>query len=66
MIGNQGMNSDDQTIRIGDVQTTTFLSGICGTNTGMSNALTLLVDSNGQLDTASFSRRYKEDIHDLS
>jgi len=43
-----------------------FLSGVNGTTTGQNNAVSLLIDSNGQIGTVSSSRRYKEDIHDMA
>ncbi len=67
MIGNRGVAADGATIRIGDplLQTKTFIAGIRGATTGQNNAVTVVIDSNGQLGTASSSIRYKEDIHDL-
>jgi hypothetical protein len=34
--------------------------------TGQNNAIPVLIDSNGQLGTASSSRRFKEDIQDMA
>ena len=65
MIGNQGTSSDDHAIRVGDVQTSTFIAGIRGATTGQSNAVTVVIDSNGQLGTVNSSRRFKEDIQDM-
>ena len=62
MIGNQGLAADDHTIRIGDVQTQTFIAGISGENV---SGVPVLVSSSGQLGIASSSRRYKEDIQDM-
>jgi hypothetical protein len=62
MIGNQGAGNDDHIIRIGDVQTQTFIAGISGINV---NGVPVLVSSSGQLGIASSSRRYKEDIQDM-
>ena len=62
MIGNQGLAADDHIIRIGDVQTQTFIAGISGVNI---SGVPVLVSSSGQLGIASSSRRYKEDIQDM-
>src|SRR5580658_6754827 len=63
MIGNLGTSSDDHTIRIGDVQTSTYIAGISGA--GVSSGTAVFVNSNGQLGVAPSSRRYKEDIEDM-
>jgi len=63
MIGNQGTSSDDLTIRIGDVQTSTYIAGISGVN--VSGGAAVVVNANGQLGVASSSRRYKEDIQEM-
>ncbi len=62
-IGNLGASGDIGVIRIGDrfLQTTTFIAGISGVQTGGA-AVPVLVDTNGQLGTVSSSRRYKYDI----
>jgi hypothetical protein len=41
------------------------VAGIYNALTGVNNAVPVLTDSNGQLGTASSSRRYKEDIQDM-
>lgn len=65
-IGNQGVAAEGNTIRIGDSnQTRTFISGIRSVTTGSQNAIAVLIDSNGQLGTASSSRRFKKDIRDM-
>ncbi len=63
-IGNSGAAADSATIRIGraGAQTSAFIAGIRGVTTGSANAIAVLIDSNGQLGTASSSRRYKFDI----
>jgi Chaperone of endosialidase len=61
-IGNNGQFSDTRTIRIGEVQTKTFIAGIRGVTTGMANAIPVLIDSLGQLGTMSSSRRFKHEI----
>ena len=75
-IGNEGTASDSGTIRIGCTsttgcvygippQTSAFIAGIYGVTTSASNAVPVLIDSNGNLGTISSSRRYKEDIQDM-
>jgi hypothetical protein len=64
-IGNQGVAAEGNTIRIGDGnQVRTFISGIRGVTTAFA-AIPVLIDSNGQLGTASSSRRFKDDITDM-
>ena len=65
-IGNIGTSTDSNTIRIGTVgnQTAFFAAGIRGATAG-AGALTVLIDSNGRMGTASSSRRFKEDIQDM-
>jgi hypothetical protein len=61
-----GAAAESATTRIGSTaQTRTFVSGIRGATTGLNNALTVVVDSAGQLGTVSSSRRTKFDIADL-
>jgi hypothetical protein len=62
MLGNQGTSSDDHVIRIGDVQTQTFIAGISGVNV---SGVPVVVSSTGQLGIAQSSRRFKEDIQDM-
>jgi hypothetical protein len=66
-IGNPGSSGDSETIRIGYVedQTRTFIAGIRGVTTGVADAVPVLIDSNGQLGTASSSRRFKEEIKSM-
>jgi hypothetical protein len=64
-IGNGGVSGETHTIRVGVYQTRAFVAGIRGVTTGLSDAVSVLIDSNGQLGTTSSSRRYKEDIHDM-
>lgn len=58
-IGNAGDFFDNATIRIGDVQTATFIAGISGTAVVGD---TVVVDANGQLGTATSSVRFKKEI----
>jgi len=62
-IGNNGDGNESGTIRIGDAdQTRTFIAGI----TGVTDGVSVLIDSAGQLGTVSSSRRYKEDIEEMA
>ncbi len=58
-IGNAGDFFDNATIRIGDVQTKTFIAGISGSAVV---GTTVVVDANGQLGTATSSARFKKEI----
>jgi len=64
-IDNGGVAADANTIRIGAVQTRAFVAGIRGVTTGSATAIPVLIDTNGQLGTASSSRRVKDDIADM-
>jgi len=66
-IGNKGVTTENNTIRIGTtgVQTSFLIAGVRGTTTGSSDAVPVLIDSNGQLGTVSSSRRFKEDIENM-
>lgn len=64
-IGNPGVAGESATIRIGnDSHSSAFIAGVRGTTTA-SAAIPVLIDSNGQLGTASSSRRVKDDIADM-
>jgi hypothetical protein len=63
-LGNSGTSADANTMRLGSLQTRTFIAGISGVTTGMTG-VPVLVDSNGQLGTISSSRRFKYDIDDM-
>ncbi len=58
---------ESATIRVGDsgVYSRFFAGAIRGVTTGQANAVTVMIDSNGQLGTVSSSRRYKDDIRDM-
>jgi hypothetical protein len=66
-IGNEGSLRESATIRIGTDGThgRAFLAGVRGVTTGMNDAVTVLIDSNGQLGTISSSRRVKEEIEEM-
>ena len=63
-IGNPGVADESATIRIGTRghQSRTFVVGIRGVTTGSADAIPVLIDSAGQLGTASSSRQYKTDV----
>jgi len=65
-IGNSGVVGESSTIRIGTVgiQTATFVAGISGTTSP--GGVAVFVNGNGQLGTATSSRRVKEDIREIS
>jgi hypothetical protein len=47
-------------------QSSFFAAGIRGATTGNNDAIPVMIDSAGQLGTVSSSRRFKEDIQDMS
>ncbi len=64
---------ESNTMRIGSgtgsgsfQQNRAFISGIRGVTTGEPDALTVVIDSDGQLGTVSSSRRFKEGIRDMA
>jgi hypothetical protein len=61
-VGNAGVANESNTIRIGNFQTRTFIAGIRGRATAFANAIPVLIDSAGQLGTASSSARFKKEI----
>jgi len=64
-IGNTGVAAESSTIRIGTGQTRAFIAGIRDVTTGAADAVSVVVDSTGQLGTVSSSRRFKVDIADM-
>jgi hypothetical protein len=71
-IGSTGAFFDGQVVNTGVIriggggrQTSAFIAGIRGVTTGNSDAMPVLIDSNGQLGTANSSARLKEDIQDM-
>ena len=63
-LGNTGELYDNSTIRIGDVQTATFMAGIRGASV-LGDAVPVIIDANGQLGTVSSSRRFKREIEPM-
>lgn len=68
LLSHEGVAAESGTIRIGTQGTHTraFIAGIRGVTTGTADAVTVLIDSQGQLGTVSSSQRYKEDIRDMA
>lgn len=65
LIGNAGQATESDTIRIGDVQTATYIAGIDGQ--GVDQMTPVYVGSDGKLGTQTdSSRAKKQDIEDLS
>jgi hypothetical protein len=63
-IDNSGVAGENSTIRIGTVQTATYIAGISGkTATG---GAAVFVTSAGKLGTVTSSRRFKKDIADMA
>jgi hypothetical protein len=63
-IGNNGPSgTENNVIRIGQVQTRTFIAGIKGVPV---SGATVVVKANGQLGVVASSARYKTDIHDVA
>ena len=63
-IGNDGVAGESGTIRIGadNAQSSTFIAAIRGVGTLHPDAIPVLIDSDGQLGTASSSKRFKKEI----
>lgn len=66
-IGNAGLNTDSNTIRIGTAgqQVNTYIAGINGAWVDSSTAFGVYVDANGKLGVYRSSQRYKEDIQNM-
>ncbi len=67
-IGHIGFAADSSVIRIGTngVHTAVGLAGVRGVTTGQGDAVSVMIDSTGQLGTMSSSRRFKEEIQDMA
>jgi hypothetical protein len=63
-----GVIGESNTMYLGlqGTQTKTTIAGIRGITTGAADAVSVVIDSNGQLGTINSSRRYKEDIRDMA
>jgi endosialidase-like protein len=67
-IGNGGVAGESQSTRIGapGVQTRAFIAGVRGVTTGNADAVSVMIDSAGQLGTVSSSARFKEEVEDMA
>ncbi len=72
-VGNPGIASESDTIRIGagsggitPQHSRFFVAAVRGVTTGVPNGIPVLIDSNGQLGTATSSIRFKDDVRDMS
>lgn len=65
-INNVGVNTENDTIRIGTSQTKNYQSGIRGITTVNNDAIPVLVSSDGQLGTVSSSRKTKDNIKNIT
>ena len=61
-LGHEGIDTESNTMRLGQTQTTTFIAGVTGTPVVGSQ---VLITSDGQLGTLASSTRYKRDIQDM-
>ena len=66
-VANDVNNTESFTVRIADTVNYSrfFVGAVRGVTTGQSDAVPVVIDSNGQLGTVNSSRRYKEDIQDM-
>jgi Chaperone of endosialidase len=66
-VANDVNNTESFTVRIADTinYSRFFVGAVRGVTTGQSDAVPVVIDSNGQLGTVNSSRRYKEDIQDM-
>ena len=62
-IGNIGTDTENDTIRIGTSETSTYIAGIYGVTSG--SGVPVYINSNGQLGTQTSSRIYKQNIRDM-
>ena len=64
-LGNPGQRTESNVMRLGSVQTQTFIVGVNGV-TLSGGGSTVIIDANGQLGTVMSSARYKDQIQDMS
>ncbi len=67
-IANGGYSGDTSLIKIGTagIHSKTYMAGVRGVTTGVADAITVMIDSAGQLGTVSSSRRTKEDVRNMA
>jgi hypothetical protein len=61
-LGNVGASTESKTMRLGQVQTRTFVAGVYSAH---ASARQMFINSNGQLGTLASSARYKRDIQTM-
>jgi hypothetical protein len=61
-LGNLGASTESKTMRLGQVQTRTFVAGVYSAH---ASARQVFINSNGQLGTLASSARYKRDIQTM-
>jgi hypothetical protein len=63
-----GAKKENGVIKIGNSNNhkRAYIAGIRGVKTNQSNAVQVVIDSNGQLGTINSSARFKKDIHDMA
>jgi hypothetical protein len=64
---NFGAAAENYVVRLGSpsYQRKTYIAGIRGVPTGLTGAVAVLIDANGQLGTINSSRRFKDDIQPM-
>ncbi|HWD19763.1 MAG TPA: tail fiber domain-containing protein [Verrucomicrobiae bacterium] len=63
-IGNTGVSSDGNLIRLGTTQSNTFIAGISGATAA--SGVAVYVNGNGQLGTLTSSKRFKQNIQPMN
>jgi len=65
-IANAGVAGESNTMRVGGANLQrSFVAGIRDVTTDVADAVTVVIDSNGQLGTVSSSLRYKEEVSEM-
>jgi len=62
-LGSEGAATESLTMRLGSIQTSTFIAGVFGTS--VAGGTPVEIDANGQLGTSPSSARYKQDIEGM-
>jgi hypothetical protein len=66
LLDSPGSPNDNNTIRIGGVQTKAFITGIRGITTVVNDAVAVFINSSGQLGILPSSRGYKKNIRPIN
>jgi hypothetical protein len=64
-LGHSGVNTESNTMRLGEDQTRTFIAGVLGTMMPGQGVSQVVINNDGQLGTRPSSARYKQDIEPL-